>query len=334
MASRPPQGRSSRRARRGVVAIALMACALAISGAAAASRHAVTTSADTPDFGPNVKIFDPSMSTSPDPGVGRRDLGAAGLEPVRDAALRAALHARQLRIRRRSAQLPGRLLHRGRRPRQLAERRHHQRHDRLLQPVLRAEQLHRARELLAVAVEPDASTSRASRAASPASSGRRHRPRRCGVSTSTAFATLMDYCTAPSYASGGFIADSQFSGGTIVNGSQQQYLVRNSDVDGWSNGVWNQVFAGVNGAPPQSFPNPPYTTLRTNPASREKPYLYRRRGRALQRLRPRCVRPTRPARRGRTARRPAIRSRSRASSSRSPRTASSRSTTRCRAERT
>src|SRR6516165_8321491 len=49
--------------------------------------------------------------------------------------------------------------------------------------------------------------------------------------------TLMDYCTGPSYASGGFIADSQFSG-NIVNGSQQQWLVRNSTLNGWSNGVW------------------------------------------------------------------------------------------------
>src|SRR3954451_11116162 len=88
------------------------------------------------------------------------------------------------------------------------------------------------------------------------------------------FATLMDYCTGPSYASGGFIADSLFTAGTIVNGSQQQYLVRNSDIDGWTNGVWNQVFSGVVGAPPQSFPTPPYTTLATNPASREKPFLY------------------------------------------------------------
>ncbi len=87
-------------------------------------------------------------------------------------------------------------------------------------------------------------------------------------------ATLMDYCSGPSYASGGFIADSQFSGSVVVNGSQQQYLVRNSDVDFWTNAVWNQVFAGVNGAPAQSFPNPPYTTLATNPVSREKPYLY------------------------------------------------------------
>jgi Pectate lyase superfamily protein len=87
--------------------------------------------------------------------------------------------------------------------------------------------------------------------------------------------SLMDYCTAgPQYASGGFIADSAFAGGTVINGSQQQFLVRNSSLDGWSNGVWNQVFAGTEGAPAQSFPNPPYTTLDATPASREKPFLY------------------------------------------------------------
>lgn len=84
--------------------------------------------------------------------------------------------------------------------------------------------------------------------------------------------TLMDYCTAgPQYASGGFIADSKTD--FVINGSQQQYLVRNSSVGGWSNGVWNQVFAGVSGAPAQSFPSPPYTTLATTPVSREKPFL-------------------------------------------------------------
>jgi hypothetical protein len=85
--------------------------------------------------------------------------------------------------------------------------------------------------------------------------------------------TLMDYCTSPAFASGGFIADSQFSS-TVINGSQQQYLVRNSSLSGWSNGVWNQVFAGAQGAPAQSFPSPPYTTLDTTPVSREKPFLY------------------------------------------------------------
>jgi hypothetical protein len=90
--------------------------------------------------------------------------------------------------------------------------------------------------------------------------------------------TLMDYCTAgPQYASGGFIADSQT--GFIINGSQQQFIVRDSSIGGWSNGVWNQVFSGVEGAPPQSFSTtpydpPPYTTLATSPVTREKPFLY------------------------------------------------------------
>jgi hypothetical protein len=90
--------------------------------------------------------------------------------------------------------------------------------------------------------------------------------------------TLMDYCTGPSFASGGFIADSTFDG-TVINGSQQQFYVRNSSLTNWSNGVWNQVFSGTEGAPAQCFPadpscGGPYTTLDTTPASREKPYLY------------------------------------------------------------
>src|SRR5438874_5425109 len=89
------------------------------------------------------------------------------------------------------------------------------------------------------------------------------------------FATLMDYCTGPSFASGGFIADSAFDGSTVVNGSQQQWFTRNSRLDGWSNGVWNQVFSGVTGAPATCFPcGNPYTTLATSPVTREAPYLY------------------------------------------------------------
>jgi len=90
--------------------------------------------------------------------------------------------------------------------------------------------------------------------------------------------TLMDYCTAgPQYASGGFIADSRT--GFVINGSQQQFLVRDSSIGGWSNGVWNQVFSGVLGAPPQSFSTtaydpPPYTTLPASPVTRERPFLY------------------------------------------------------------
>ncbi|MBM7502583.1 adenylyl cyclase [Agromyces aurantiacus] len=87
--------------------------------------------------------------------------------------------------------------------------------------------------------------------------------------------SLMDYCTAgPQYASGGYIADSRLP--FTINGSQQQWLTRNSDVSaGWSNAVWNQVFSGTVGAPDETaFPNPPYTTLDKTPVSREKPYLF------------------------------------------------------------
>jgi len=94
--------------------------------------------------------------------------------------------------------------------------------------------------------------------------------------------SLMDYCTgSPDYASGGFIADSAFTGSRVINGSQQQFLVRNTSLDGWSNGVWNQVFSGDPGAPPQSFASnsglpggpPPYTTLATSPVTQEEPFL-------------------------------------------------------------
>ncbi|GIH63908.1 discoidin domain-containing protein [Microbispora siamensis] len=75
------------------------------------------------------------------------------------------------------------------------------------------------------------------------------------------------------WASGGYIADSKIDG-TVGPYSQQQWFTRDSTIGGWTNGVWNMVFSGVVGAPAQSFPNPPYTTLATSPVTREKPYLY------------------------------------------------------------
>ncbi len=89
--------------------------------------------------------------------------------------------------------------------------------------------------------------------------------------------TLADYCSQPRFASGGFIADSR--AGTVINDTQQQFYTRNSSIGLWTNGVWNQVFSGVDGAPAQCFPaggacSSPYTTLATTPVSREKPYLY------------------------------------------------------------
>ncbi|HEX2356493.1 MAG TPA: adenylyl cyclase, partial [Micromonosporaceae bacterium] len=94
------------------------------------------------------------------------------------------------------------------------------------------------------------------------------------VTVTGANLSLMDYCTAgPQWASGGYLADSRT--GFVINGSQQQWLTRNSEIGGWSNGVWNAVFAGVAGAPSDAtFPVPPYTTLETTPVSREKPFLF------------------------------------------------------------
>ena len=106
--------------------------------------------------------------------------------------------------------------------------------------------------------------------------------------------SLMDYCNgSPDFASGGFIADSRFTGGTVTNGSQQQFITRNSSLDGWSNSVWNQVFCGDPGAPAQSFaansgdsggPSS-YTTLANCPVTEEEPYLYTDCVRQLPRVR-------------------------------------------------
>ena len=75
------------------------------------------------------------------------------------------------------------------------------------------------------------------------------------------------------YASGGYIADSVVTG-QVASVSQQQWYSRDSNFGSWSGGVWNMVFSGVNGAPANSFPTPPKTTLATTPVSRDVPYLY------------------------------------------------------------
>jgi hypothetical protein len=75
------------------------------------------------------------------------------------------------------------------------------------------------------------------------------------------------------FASGGYIADTKVSG-QASSVSQQQWYSRDSNFGSWSGSVWNMVFSGVNGAPAQSFPSPPMTTLASTPVSRDVPYLY------------------------------------------------------------
>ncbi|MFY4697339.1 hypothetical protein [Burkholderia glumae] len=67
------------------------------------------------------------------------------------------------------------------------------------------------------------------------------------------------------YSSGGFIADSKIDG-TVSSGSQQQWYTRDSTIGGWTNGVWNMVFSGVSGAR-RSRSRPPGTPRRPTPRS-------------------------------------------------------------------
>ncbi|WP_436843551.1 coagulation factor 5/8 type domain-containing protein, partial [Streptomyces hundungensis] len=75
------------------------------------------------------------------------------------------------------------------------------------------------------------------------------------------------------WSSGGFIADSKIDG-QVRSGSQQQWLSRNTQWGSWSGSNWNMVFVGDVNAPANSFPNPPYTTVAQSPVTREKPFLY------------------------------------------------------------
>ncbi|MFG2820529.1 RICIN domain-containing protein [Kitasatospora sp. NPDC048365] len=75
------------------------------------------------------------------------------------------------------------------------------------------------------------------------------------------------------WSSGGFIADSKIDG-QLRSGSQQQWLSRNAQWGSWTGSNWNMVFVGDVNAPANTFPNPPYTTVGQTPVVREKPFLY------------------------------------------------------------
>jgi len=75
------------------------------------------------------------------------------------------------------------------------------------------------------------------------------------------------------WSSGGFISDSTIDG-TVHSGHQQQWITRNSRIGSWESSNWNMVFVGVDGAPLESFPRPPYVTVDRAPRSVEKPFLF------------------------------------------------------------
>jgi hypothetical protein len=75
------------------------------------------------------------------------------------------------------------------------------------------------------------------------------------------------------WSSGGFIADSKIDN-QIQSGTQQQFLTRNSQMGSWNGQNWNMVFVGNQGQPGNTFPSPPYTAVASTPVIREKPFLY------------------------------------------------------------
>jgi hypothetical protein len=85
---------------------------------------------------------------------------------------------------------------------------------------------------------------------------------------------LFDYISQGpnNWSSGGFIADSAIDT-TVISGSQQQYFTRNAELTDWQGEVWNMVFVGDNHPPSGTWPTDKYTVVATTPVIREKPYL-------------------------------------------------------------
>jgi len=74
------------------------------------------------------------------------------------------------------------------------------------------------------------------------------------------------------WASGGWMADSLVDG-NVGAGPQQQWISRNSEWGSWTGANWNMVFVGVKTPPTGEWPKPPYTKIATTPIVREKPFL-------------------------------------------------------------
>jgi hypothetical protein len=74
------------------------------------------------------------------------------------------------------------------------------------------------------------------------------------------------------WSSGGFLADSKVDA-TLYSISQQQWLSRNDVWGSWNGQVWNMVFVGVSNPPAGTWPTDVYTVVTNTPLIREKPYL-------------------------------------------------------------
>jgi hypothetical protein len=75
------------------------------------------------------------------------------------------------------------------------------------------------------------------------------------------------------WSSGGFFADCAIDG-PVNAGSQQQWIARNSLLHGWTGGQWNMVFVGDANPPSGDWPEKSYTVIQNTPVIAEKPYLF------------------------------------------------------------
>jgi hypothetical protein len=74
------------------------------------------------------------------------------------------------------------------------------------------------------------------------------------------------------WASGGWMSDSLIDG-NVGAGPQQQWISRNSEWGSWTGANWNMVFVGIPHPPAGEWPQPPYTKVERTPIVREKPFL-------------------------------------------------------------
>jgi hypothetical protein len=74
------------------------------------------------------------------------------------------------------------------------------------------------------------------------------------------------------WASGGWMSDALIDG-KVDAGPQQQFISRNTEWGSWTGSNWNMVFVGVPHPPAGEWPAPPYTKVDETPIVREKPFL-------------------------------------------------------------
>jgi hypothetical protein len=74
------------------------------------------------------------------------------------------------------------------------------------------------------------------------------------------------------WASGGWMSDALIDG-NVDAGPQQQFISRNTEWGSWTGSNWNMVFVGVPHPPSGEWPTPPYTKIAETPIVREKPFL-------------------------------------------------------------